>query len=95
MQKENDIEEPYQTELDSVTQEHEEAKRDEGVDVDDVSDEASLKDEDEIRRQFARGDETKGDPDKRDAAGAPDFEDTPHGREETKNDKKGAANQNG
>ena len=52
-------------------------------------------DPDTTIRQMRRKDETKGDPDARDVAGATDFEDTPHGREETKQDKAGAANQNG
>ena len=94
MQKKTDIEAPYQTELESTAQELEAVKR-EGWDVEDVSNEASLKDEDEIRRQFDRGGQTKGDADDRDVAGAPDIEDTPSGREEIKNDKTGAANQNG
>lgn len=63
--------------------------------IEDITNEASHADADGILRQTLRGDETKGDPDKRDVAGATDFEDTPHGREETKNDKAGAANQNG
>jgi len=61
----------------------------------DITDEASHRDADGILRQTLRGDETKGDPDSRDVAGATDFEDTPQGREETKKDKAGAANQNG
>ncbi|HKP69000.1 MAG TPA: hypothetical protein VJV05_06930 [Pyrinomonadaceae bacterium] len=52
-------------------------------------------DPDATLRQMRRKDETKGDPDERDVAGATPFEDTPHGREETKQDKAGAANQNG
>ena len=57
--------------------------------------ESSYADPDNTVRQPLRGDETKGDPDSRDVAGATKFEDTPHGREETKKDKAGAANQNG
>ena len=57
--------------------------------------ESSHADPDTTLRQPLRGDETKGDPDSRDIAGATKFEDTPHGREETKKDKAGAANQNG
>ena len=56
---------------------------------------SSHQDADTTIRQLRRKDETKGDPDARDAAGATDFEDTPHGREETKQDKAEAANQNG
>ena len=60
-----------------------------------LGNEASLKDEDEIRRQMVRGDESKGDADERDIGGSPDSSETPHGREEAKNDKKGVANVNG
>lgn len=60
-----------------------------------ISNEASYRDVDGILRQTLRGDETEGDADVRDLAGATKFEDTAHGREETKNDKAGAANQNG
>lgn len=63
--------------------------------IEDITDEASHRDPDGVLRQTLRGDETKGDPDARDLAGGPGFENTPHGREETKNDKAGAANQNG
>lgn len=63
--------------------------------IEDITDEASHRDADGVLRQTLRGDETKGDADKRDVAGATDFDDTPHGREETKNDRAGAANQNG
>jgi len=94
MQKKNDIDFPFQTELESTAQEHEQIKR-EGWDAENISDEASQQDEDGIKRQFLRGDETRGDPDERDAAGVIDSADTPQGREETKNDKTGAANQNG
>ena len=61
----------------------------------DITDEASHRDPDGILRQTLRGDESKGNPDNRDVAGATSFDDTPHGREETKNDQAGAANQNG
>lgn len=63
--------------------------------IKDITDEASHRDADAVLRQTLRGDETKGDPDARDVAGGTDFEDTPRGREETKQDKAGAANQNG
>ena len=49
-----------------------------------IADQASKPDHDQIHRQPLRGDETKGDPDERDVAGAVDHEDTPHGREERK-----------
>lgn len=49
-----------------------------------IADQASKPDLDQIYRQPLRGDETKGDPDDRDIAGATDHDDTPHGREERK-----------
>lgn len=49
-----------------------------------LAEQASKPDRDQIDRQTRRGDETKGDPDERDVAGAIDFEDTPRGREELK-----------
>ncbi|HUR97836.1 MAG TPA: hypothetical protein VMZ26_07155 [Pyrinomonadaceae bacterium] len=63
--------------------------------IKDITDEASHRDADGVLRQTLRGDETKGDADERDVAGSTSFEDTPQGREETKKDKAGAANQNG
>jgi hypothetical protein len=60
-----------------------------------IAEQASLKHKDEIKRQILRGDESKGDPDERDIAGAPEPNETPHGREEAKNDKAGVANVNG
>lgn len=50
-----------------------------------VSEEAANKESDEIIRQMKRGDETKGDADERDIVGSPETNETPHGREETKN----------
>lgn len=63
--------------------------------IEGITAESSKAHPDDTMRQTLRGDETKGDPDSRDVAGATKFEDTPHGREETKRDKAGAANQNG
>jgi hypothetical protein len=60
-----------------------------------LGDEASQKDEDEIQRQTLRGDETKGNPDNRDHAGSVETDETPQGREESKNDAPGKANANG
>jgi len=94
MQNEKDIKPPYQTELDSVEKEKETVKR-EGWDSEEISDQASQQDEDEVRRRFIRGDETKGEPDERDAAGSVNSDITPQGREEAKNDQRGAANKNG
>ena len=84
-QKVKDQQPPYQEEREGLSSEE----------IVDITDEASHRDADGILRQTLRGDETKGNPDDRDVAGATNFEDTPHGREETKNDKAGAANQNG
>lgn len=64
-------------------------------DIKDITDEASNRDADGVLRQTLRGDATKGDADERDVAGSVDFEDTPHGREETKKDHPGKANANG
>lgn len=64
-------------------------------DIKDITDEASHRDSDGVLRQTLRGDETKGSPDDRDIAGAVASQNTPHGREETKNDKAGKANVNG
>ena len=63
--------------------------------IEGITGESSYADSDTTLRQMRRKDESKGDPDARDVAGATKFEDTPHGREETKQDKSGAANQNG
>lgn len=71
------------------------SKKREGWDSEDLSEEASQKDEDEIKRQMNRGDESKGNPDDRDEVGAVDTDETAHGREEAKNDKEGKANVNG
>lgn len=62
---------------------------------DKLGDEASLKDKDEIQREMRRGGENEGGAGERDVAGAASSDDTPQGREEAKNDKKGVANVNG
>ena len=97
MQKPKDYQPPYQEEREGLSQEQLEGdpKGWDRGDIKDITDEASHRDADGVLRQTLRKDETKGDPDERDVAGASDFEDTPHGREETKNDVKGAANVNG
>ena len=51
-----------------------------------IEEQASKPDHEQIYRQTRRGDETKGDPDERDVAGAIEHEDTPHGWEERKHD---------
>ncbi|HEX8249244.1 MAG TPA: hypothetical protein VF599_13790 [Pyrinomonadaceae bacterium] len=53
-------------------------------DAEKVSEEASNRMSDEIQREIARGDETKGDADERDVVGGPASIDTPQGREEAK-----------
>lgn len=62
--------------------------------TDELSNEASQKDADEIQRQTLRGDESEGNPDNRDYAGSADSKDTPQGREEAKNDVAGKSNIN-
>lgn len=49
-----------------------------------IAEQASKPDLDQIHRQPLRGDETKGDPDERDVAGSLEHEETPHGWEERK-----------
>lgn len=94
--KVKDHQPPYQKEREGFSREEiaEGLDRPDRSEIENITDEASHRDADGMLRQTLRGDETKGDPDKRDIAGATNFEDTPHGREETKN-KTGAANQNG
>ncbi len=58
----------------------------EGWQTEELNEESVNKEPDETVREILRGDETKGDPDKRDNAGSPKSEDTPQGREETKNE---------
>lgn len=55
-----------------------------GWDSDEIAEEASQKDEDEIQREMKRGDETEGNANERDDAGSVDKNETPHGREEKK-----------
>ena len=54
-------------------------------DAEQVVEESANKSSDDIVREMLRGDETKGNPDNRDVAGGVESADTPHGREETKN----------
>lgn len=56
----------------------------EGWTAEEISKESHPVNEDEIKRQILRGDETKGDADKRDIVGSSDSKDTPQGREEAK-----------
>lgn len=51
-----------------------------------MAEQASYQEQDQFQRQTRRADETKGDPDERDIAGAINHEDTPHGWEERKHD---------
>ena len=67
----------------------------EGWSVQELADEASQKNVDEIQRETLRGDETEGDPDERDIAGNVDRSETWQGREEAKNDTGDKANANG
>ena len=54
--------------------------------VEKLMDESVNKPADETLREVLRGDESKGDADERDVAGASDSINTPHGREEAKKD---------
>lgn len=57
-----------------------------GWSADEISEEASNKEPDEVTREIARGDEVnKENADDQDIAGSPETDETPHGREETKN----------
>lgn len=57
-----------------------------GWTAEEVVEEGSYQEADDTVREILRGDETKGNPDDRDTAGSPHSDDTPHGREETKNE---------
>ena len=96
-QKVKDFQPPYQEEREGFSTEEaaDGLERPSRSEIKDITDEASHRDADGVLRQTLRGDETKGDPDERDVAGSTNFEDTPQGREETKKDQAGAANQNG
>jgi hypothetical protein len=62
--------------------------------IGEIIEDASRPDVDSVQRQILRGDETKGDPDARDVAGAPDLSETPHGYEEIKTQLKEEAKEN-
>ncbi|MGC2235670.1 MAG: hypothetical protein WA584_05890 [Pyrinomonadaceae bacterium] len=94
MQQEKDMQPPLQDEREGLSIDQIEGNP-QGWNLEDISNEASLKETDEIYREGRRGDETGSDADKRDIAGSPASEDTPQGREETKNDTQGKANANG
>ena len=53
----------------------------EGWSAEELGEQSSYEGATEIARRLRRGDETKGDPNARDVAGAIPEEDTPHGRE--------------
>lgn len=94
--KVKDFQPPYQEEQEGYSREQvEDPDRWDREDIKDITDEASHRDANGVLRQTLRGDETKGDPDERDVAGAPESNETAQGREEAKNDKSGAANVNG
>lgn len=67
----------------------------EGISATEIAEQSSGKEADEIQREMRRGGETGEAADERDIAGSSDSTDTPQGREETKNDTGGKANQNG
>ncbi|HVF30498.1 MAG TPA: hypothetical protein VNA22_05985 [Pyrinomonadaceae bacterium] len=96
-EKVKDFQPPYQEEREGFSSEEmaNGLNRPGRKEIEDITDEASHRDADGVLRQTLRGDESRGDADERDIAGATPFENTPQGREETKQDKAGAANQNG
>jgi len=53
----------------------------EGWSAEELGEQSSYEKETEIKRRLKRGDETVGDPNQRDVAGAVPTNDTPHGRE--------------
>ncbi len=53
----------------------------EGWSAEELGEQSSYEKETEIKRRLKRGDETLGDPNERDLAGAAPSKDTPHGRE--------------
>jgi hypothetical protein len=53
----------------------------EGWDAEELGEQSSYEGKTEIARRLRRGDETVGDPNTRDVAGAVPEKDTPHGRE--------------
>lgn len=55
-----------------------------GWKAEELAEEASNKESDEITRQMLRGDETEGDPDERDVAGTIPSGETPQGYREIK-----------
>lgn len=67
-----------------MTMEIKKNKKNKGLSAEEIIEQGSRPDADAIRRQILRGDETKGDADDRDVAGALDYEETPHGGEERK-----------
>src|SRR5215210_2574673 len=95
--KVRDFQPPYQEEREGFSSEEAAGglERPGRSQIKDITDEASHRDADGVLRQTLRGDETEGDADERDVVGSTRSEDTPQGREETKKDKAGAANQNG
>lgn len=56
----------------------------EGWKAEELAEEATNKEPDEITRQMLRGDETEGDPDERDVVGTIPSGETPHGYREIK-----------
>ena len=59
----------------------EDGPKKEGWTAEDLGEESAYEGTTEISRRLRRGDESVGDPNKRDVAGAIPKEDTPHGRE--------------
>ncbi|MEP7213254.1 MAG: hypothetical protein ABI791_09280 [Acidobacteriota bacterium] len=78
-----------------MSQKNDAAGTDVRQNLDAITEEASQADSDDTIRRARRGDESKGDPNERDVAGGPRHADTPHGREEAKNDRPSKDNTNG
>jgi hypothetical protein len=95
--KVKDFQPPYQEERDGFSTEDlaEGLDRPSRSEIEEITAEGIHRDPNGVLRRTLRGDESKGDPDERDRAGATACEDTAHGREETKNDNAAAANQTG
>jgi hypothetical protein len=67
----------------------------EGWNVEQISEESTNKPADEITREMLRGDEAKGDADRRDVVGGVNSNETPQGREEAKKDENRGEIENG
>lgn len=67
----------------------------EGWEIDSLIEESSNQLPDDTLQRTLRGNEQEGNPNDRDIVGNVDSNETPHGREEAKNDARSKANRNG